>query len=431
MDATSLQADQDAGGDNKRASLIKQLRIDRDVPATSGRGRAIRWVLGVAFVVVAAAAATSTAVSVMSGPSLVTVRAAVATPVSASTTGAGDTVLDASGYVVARRQATVSSKITGRVTAVLIEEGREVKENEVIARLDDSNYAAAVLLAKHELAEAKANLEAARLDYENERSLFQRQEAQLRLKVTSQQAFDTAKASFDRVRSKVDLAQHAVEVAEARLLIAQRNLEDTVVRAPFDGVVTVKAAQEGEIVSPMSAGGGFTRTGIGTIVDMDSLEVEVDVSENFITRVQPAQPATIRLSAYPDWSIPGSVIATIPTADRAKATVTVRVRLEERDARVLPEMGAQVAFLTAAAESLAEVEPPPGTVTVPQEAIYGQEDDSMVFVINDDKVESVHVRLGDLMPDGRRVVSGVTAGTRVAIGDSTALHDGTRIRIAN
>jgi RND family efflux transporter MFP subunit len=430
MDATSLQSDQDASSDDKRASLINQLRIERDVPAASGRGRTVRWILGAAFVV-AAAAAAAMAVAVMSGPSLVTVRAVVATAASAPAMGAGGSVLDASGYVIARRQATVSSKITGRVTAVLIEEGREVRQNEVIARLDDSNYAAATLLATRELAEAKASLEAARLDYENERSLFQRQEAQLRLQVTSRQAFETAKASFDRVRSKVDLAQHAVGVAESRLLIAQRNLEDTIVRAPFDGVVTVTAAQEGEIVSPMSAGGGFTRTGIGTIVDMDSLEVEVDVSENFITRVQPGQAAAIRLSAYPDWSIPGSVIATIPTADRAKATVTVRVRLEQRDARVLPEMGARVAFLTAETETKAEAEFPPGAVTVPQEAIYGQEDDSTVLVIDDDRVERVHVRLGQQMPDGQRVVSGIAAGTRLAIGDSAVLADGTRIRISN
>ena len=172
--------------------------------------------------------------------------------------------------------------------------------------------------------------------------MFDRNRAQFAAAFISAQTFDTAKASYDAARTGLEVAARAVEVAEARLALAQRNLDDTVVRAPFAGIVTVKAAQEGEMVSPMSAGGGFTRTGIGTIVDMSSLEVEVDVSENFINRVVPQQPATVTLNAYPDWSIPARVIAIIPTADRAKATVKVRVGFDVGDPRVLPEMGARV-----------------------------------------------------------------------------------------
>jgi HlyD family secretion protein len=176
--------------------------------------------------------------------------------------------------------------------------------------------------------------------------MFERNRAQFAAAFVSAQAFDDAKASYDAARANLDVATRALGVAEASLAVAQRNLDDTVVRAPFGGIVTVKAAQEGEMVSPVSAGGGFTRTGIGTIVDMDSLEVEVDVSESFISRVETGQPVSITLNAYPDRRMPGRVIAIIPTADRAKATVKVRVGFEQPDGGVLPEMGARVAFLS-------------------------------------------------------------------------------------
>jgi RND family efflux transporter MFP subunit len=211
--------------------------------------------------------------------------------------------------------------------------------------------------------------------------------------------------------------------------VAARNLDDTVVRAPFAGVVTVKAAQEGEMVSPVSGGGGFTRTGIGTIVDMDSLEVEVDVSENFIHRVRSEQPVLVRLNAYPDWSIPASVIAIIPTADRARASVRVRIRLHERDARILPEMGVRVSFLNdddAAAESAGVA---PAGVVVPPEAVQVVGDTGVVFVIRDNSVERRAVRLGAATAAGQVLSSGVSAGTRLAVGDFSRLAEGVRIRI--
>lgn len=255
-------------------------------------------------------------------------------------------MLDASGYVVARRQATVSAKTTGRVTEVLIEEGQAVQQDEIIARLDDTNSRAALTQAKALLGQAEASREAARVALDDARRIYTRNDQQHAAGVISAQDFDNARAAFNAAESDYAVKQKAAEVARAGLGLAQRAQEDTIVRAPFAGVVTVKAAQPGEIVSPISAGGGFTRTGIGTIVDMTSLEVEVDVNENFINRVRPGQKATIRLNAYPDWEIPAEVIAVIPTADRAKATVKVRVGFKQRDARVLPEMGARVAFLS-------------------------------------------------------------------------------------
>jgi RND family efflux transporter MFP subunit len=216
-------------------------------------------------------------------------------------------------------------------------------------------------------------------------------------------------------------------VAEATLGLAQRELDDTVVRAPFAGIVTVKAAQEGEMVSPISAGGGFTRTGIGTIVDMDSLEVEVDVSENFFNRVKPDQDVTVTLNAYPDWRIPAYVIAIIPTADRAKATVRVRVGFRQRDSRILPEMGVRVAFLT---DSEARVQSAQPIVIVPERAIQVSGDTGTVFVVRDDTLEQRAVRVGGTTAEGRIVLSGIAAGARLAIGDFSLLTNGMRVRTA-
>ena len=226
-----------------------------------------------------------------------------------------------------------------------------MQPGEIIARLDDTNSRAALEKAEAQLAQAEASREAAKVAFDDARRIYTRNAQQHQAGVISAQDFDNARAAFNIAQSEYAVRRKAVDVARAGLAVAQRAQEDTIVRAPFGGVVTVKAAQPGEIVSPISAGGGFTRTGIGTIVDMASLEVEVDVNENFINRVRPGQQATIRLNAYPDWEIPAEVIAVIPTADRAKATVKVRVGFKQRDERVLPEMGARVSFLGDAVRS--------------------------------------------------------------------------------
>jgi RND family efflux transporter MFP subunit len=336
-----------------QATLLSQLKIERDKPAPAPAVRTA-VIAGAAVLAIAAAGFATIrlfhapAIELQAGVAAAEEAAPPASPSSAATPVAS--ILDASGYVVARRQATVSAKITGKVLAVLIEEGQRVEAGEIIARLDDANARAQVAQATAQVEQQRASLTAARVAFDNAAPTFHRTTAQFAAAFVSAQAFDEAKASYDAAKASLDVAARALAVAEASLAVTQRNLDDTVVRAPFGGIVTVKAAQEGEMVSPVSAGGGFTRTGIGTIVDMDSLEVEVDVSESFISRVQAGQSVAITLNAYPDRRIPGRVVAIIPTADRAKATVKVRVGFAERDAGVLPEMGARVAFLRSEAE---------------------------------------------------------------------------------
>jgi RND family efflux transporter MFP subunit len=366
----------------------------------------------------------------MTIPATVLVDVATAELVSQEIELGRNSMLDASGYVVARRQATVSSKITGKVVEVLIEEGQRVEVNEVVARLDDANAVAQVAQSSAQREQAVASLKAAQVAFENAVPTFERNKEQFARQIISAQDFDSAKANYDATRTSLEVAARAVEVAEASLALAQRNLDDTVVRAPFGGIVTVKAAQEGEMVSPVSAGGGFTRTGIGTIVDMDSLEVEVDVSENFINRVHPDQDVSVKLNAYPGWEIPARVIAIIPTADRAKATVKVRVALDERDARILPEMGVRVAFLDAPKEGSTPIQVAQRAVVVPEAAVQANGNTGIVYVIEDDTVERRAVRLGARSSAGQVVLSGLESGARLAVADFAQLVDGTRVRVA-
>src|SRR6266403_2134924 len=297
------------------SELLRELRIDRD-----GRPPRARWrrlVVAVVALVVLGAGAWL-AWSRISTPAVRTVAARAATPAG----GGVGSVLDASGYVTARRQATVSAKITGKVTEVLIEEGMRVREGAVLARLDDTEATAQLALARAQLAAARS------------------QDGEIR----------------------AQLQQAERDYARAQVL-----LDNTVIRAPFSGVVIAKAAQPGEMISPISAGGGFTRTGIGTIVDMDSLEVQVDVNESYINRVTSEQPVEATLNAYPDWKIPGEVIAIIPTADRSKATVKVRIAIKAKDERIVPDMGARVGFLDS--KPAAGAAPPAPSVLVPADAV--------------------------------------------------------------
>ena len=359
----------------------------------------------------------------------VPIRVAVAEPVSPGAGPAvGASLLDASGYVVARRQATVSAKITGKVTEVLIEEGQHVEKDQVVGRLDDSNARAALDQARAQLDQAEAQLNQARVAYADAKPIFERSQRQAASDLVSRESFDNTRASYDNLGTAVAVAERAVAVARSNLTVAERSEDDTVVKAPFAGVITVKAAQPGEIVSPISAGGGFTRTGIGTIVDMDSLEGEVDVNENFINRVHAGQPAILKLNAYPDWQIPAFVIAVIPTADRSKATLKVRVGIKLKDPRILPEMGLRVAFLADA--PVAANAPPVTGVLIPAAAVQaGAGDTGTVFVLRDDRLERRSVRLGARTGDNQTILAGLAAGDRVALGDLARLDETTRIRI--
>jgi len=405
-----------------KSALLNQLRIDRaSESAPSGRRGAI---LATAIVL---AAAAGIAFWWWTRPVALPVHVVTAQAIAGEGPAAAGSILDASGYVVARRQATVASKITAKMVELDIEEGDHVKQGQVIARLDDTNVRAAMdqagaqlEFAKASLAETQVNLANAQRDYDRQRSLLPNH-------FVSQAAVDNSQTTLDALRAQLATQRSNVEVVARGLGVAQRNLDDTIVRAPFSGIVTVKAAQPGEMVSPISAGGGFTRTGIGTIVDMDSLEIQVDVNENFINRVSAAQPVTAKLNAYPDWQIPAHVIAVIPTADRSKGTVTVRIALDQKDGRILPEMGVRVSFLDAA--SRAPGSKPAGGVTLPSAAVQGSGTAGVVFVVHDDLLDRRAVRLGASSGDNVTVLSGVTAGEKVAVGDFTKLKDGVKVHI--
>lgn len=338
-------------------------------------------------------------------------------------------VLDASGYVVARRQATVSSKVTGKVMEVLIEEGNSVKAGQVLARIDDSNTRAQLDLAQSQLLAARSTLVEVQVQLaEAERQLVRTRELADK-KLVSQAALDTAQANVDALKARLDSTQSNVEVAQRSVGVQSRFLDDTVVRAPFDGVITQKNAQPGEMISPLSAGGAGTRTGIGTLVDMDSLEVEVDVNENFIGRVQPGQPASAKLNAYPDWEIPAEVIAVIPTADRSKATVKVRIGFKAKDPRILPDMGVRVSFRESKKEPAAAGAAADAGVLVPADAIQVSGETGVVFVLNEDRIERRAVRIGGKRADGVAVVAGLRAGERLAASRLEQLEDGAEVRI--
>jgi RND family efflux transporter MFP subunit len=278
--------------------------------------------------------------------------------------GAADgAVLNASGYVVARRLATVSSKVTGRITEVLFEEGGEVSEGQVLARLDPSTAKAEHAVIASSLESARRNLREIEVRLADARKTLARNRSLVERKLVAESVLDGSQADVAALEARLAAARAEVDVARSRLALSQQALDDLQIRAPFSGVVLSKDAQPGEMVSPVSAGGGFTRTGIATIVDMDSREIEVDVNEAYINRVQDEQRVEAVLDAYPEWTIDGRVISIVPTADRQKATVRVRIAFDELDPRILPDMGIKVRFLEDAAER-ENVHP-----TVPDEAV--------------------------------------------------------------
>ena len=427
---------------DEKASLLEQLRIERPppTPAGSGRRRGVRTGLLIGVAVVVLAAAGGIAYWEVSQADAVPVQAVVARALAASGTSAPvvGSLLDASGYVVALRDATVSAKSIYKVTDMLVQQGESVKAGQIIARLDDSNVRAQLEESQAQVMQARAALAAAKLAADDARPTFQREQKELAEGLISPDAFDSTKTNYDAAQAAVAVAEQNLAVDEAAVVINQRFEDDTVIRAPFDGVVTAKNAQPGQIVSPQFSGGG----GLAEIVDMNSLEVDVDVSENFISRVHPHQPATITLDAYPDWHIPAEVIAIIPTADKSKATVQVRVGFKQKDPRILPQMGARVSFLAdaqandATGSGSSSTGSPSGaentTVVVPSAAVETSGDTSTgtVYVINGRAVEAHTVRLGARSGDNQWILSGLEAGASVAVGDLSKLHNGARIRLS-
>jgi len=351
-------------------------------------------------------------------------RAVRVAPATETTIGASSTVLNASGYVTARRRATVSSKVTGKVVEVLIEEGMQVSENQVLARLDASNTRVSLDLAEAKLEAARAALEEIRVRIHEAELGLERTLSLIDKNVASQADLDASQAEVDSLRARLEAQRQQADVASRELAVWRQQLDDTVIRAPFDGVVVSKDAQPGEMISPVSAGGGFTRTGIGTVVDMASLEIEVDVNEAYINRVSPDQVVEATLDAYPEWKIPAHVIAIVPTADRQKATVRVRIGFDELDPRILPDMGVKVAFQEAREGSEGRV-----AVVVLAEALRSADGRDIVFVMTGETVErrAVQVRRGD--GPTRVVLAGLSAGEQVVVNGPADLMDGDPVEV--
>jgi RND family efflux transporter MFP subunit len=396
---------------------LSTLKIDRnDEPAPSRRGL---WIT-LALVSIVLLALTWWWLRPRAEP----VRLATVTQ-RASQPGGASSVLNASGYVTARRQATVSSKFTGKVLEVLVEEGMKVEQGQLLARLED-------IEARQSLALALAQLEVQRRDtIETEARLREANLRKRRLEslvaegISSQADWDAIEAETAVLQAQIASQQQSIEAAARSVDQARQQLKDTEIRAPFAGVAISKNAQPGEIISPMSAGGGFTRTGISTIVDMSSLEIEVDVNEAYIQRVLPGQRVQATLDAYPEWQIPARVITTIPAADRQKATVTVRIAFDQLDSRLLPDMGVKVSFL--AAEQAAGAAPRT-VVAVPRAAVRGAGSETFVLVVGDDqRLERRAIRLAAGSSDPAEVAAGLSAGERVVMEGSAELAQGSLI----
>ena len=400
---------------------ISQLKIDRDLPATSSRN----WLWPVlAALVLVAGLAGWLLVGGNAGAVVVETDTARKPPSAA----AANSVLDASGYVVARRQATVSSKITGKVKEVRVEEGMRVEAGQVVATLDDSTEQAQLELALSQVKAARAQLMEIRAQLGNARLERDRLRGLLDRKLTSQASVDAAVAKYDELEARLATGGENVGVAERNVELVRDALSNMTIRAPFAGMVVTKDAQPGEMISPVSAGGGFTRTGICTIIDTDSLEIEVDVNEAYIQRVDAGQRVSAVLDAYPDWRIPAEVLAIIPTADRQKATVRVRVGFLERDPRILRDMGVKVSFLGALPP---DEEPEVQGVMIAGPALHTDNAGDYVWLVRNGTVERRSVEVG-----GQRdrpqvlVVSGLATGETVVKNAEKPLSAGQAVTAA-
>ena len=396
---------------------LSALRIERE-PLNTGGGRWVKWVV----IVLLLAATGGGAWYWLNRERPLEVEVAT---VSERAAGTQASVLTGKGYVTARRRATVSSKVTGKVIEVNVEEGMAVRQGQVLARLDDSTLQAALRLYRAQLEAAKRQIPESEVRLAQARVLLQRQERLRSEGLNTPNDIDNAKAEVDSLTARIASAQEQVKVAESQISMQQTAIDDTIIRAPFSGVALSKDAQPGEMVSPVSAGGGFTRTGISTIVDMTSLEIEVDVNESYINRVRAGQPVTAVLDAYPDFEIPAAVIAVVPTADRQKATVLVRIGFKQLDPRILPDMGVGVTFLREADASAA---PLAQSVTlVPQGAVKTENGTTYAFVVRGTTVERRAIKTGGTDGDRLEVTAGLKGGDQVVIAPPAELQEGTLI----
>ena len=396
---------------------LAALKLERE-PVTPANRRWVGWLVLVLLV----AAAGGTAWWWFSRERPIAVEI---TSVTQRQAGAQASVLNATGYVTARRRATVSSKITGKVVEVNVEEGMAVRQGQVLARLDDETQRAAVGLAEAQAEAARRNVNESEVRLAEAKITLARVSKLVGVGYSTAAEVDAARAAVDSLEARISAAHEQVRVAERQIVVQRTDLDSTIIRAPFDGVAISKDAQPGEMVSPVSAGGGFTRTGICTIVDMRSLEIEVDVNESYINRVKPEQTVTAVLDAYPDWQIPAHVITTVPSADRQKATVLVRIGFQQLDPRILPDMGVKVTFLRETEDSGT---PAARAVTlVPKSAIKTDGSTSYAFVVVNDRVDRRAVTTAGTDGDRVEVVAGLNAGERVVVSPPAELSAGSLV----
>jgi HlyD family secretion protein len=397
---------------NPDKTTLDALRIDRtNVPRS--RRRVVLVAIGLAAIAVAAGL-----IAWFNRPKAAVVRTIL---VQESASGGDKTLLNASGYVTARRQATVSSKVTGKVVEAFVEEGMKVEAGQTLARIDSSNVERNLRLAETQLESTRAALGETQANLEQAERELRRISGLATEHAASRVELDRAETEVKALQARLDRQTADISVGEHEVALWEQQVDDTIIRAPFSGIVTTKNAQPGEMISPMSVG-GFTRTGICTIVDMSSLEIEVDVSESYINRVESGQPVEATLDSYPDWQIPAKVIAIIPTADRQKATVKVRVGFEKLDPRILPDMSVKVAFQSAGETTAAQ-----RSVTIPKAAIRQREGRDIVWLVRDGRVERRAVTLGAARGDEVAVAAGVSGGDRVVVEGADNLAEGASV----
>ncbi len=397
---------------------LDELRIDRAANPRSASRSAL---------IIAAAGALALVLALLwwfNRPKPTLVRTIVVRE-AASGGGGGATLLNASGYVTARREATVSSKVTGKVVEVLVEEGMKVEAGQVLARIDSANVEKSLRLAEAQAEATRKAQDETRVNLEQAQREFRRVSQLAADNVASQSELDRVEAEAKSLKARLERQASDVAVQEREVALWRQQLDDTIIRAPFSGIVTSKNAQPGEMISPMSAGGGFTRTGICTIVDMSSLEIEVDVNESYINRVKSGQPVEATLDSYPDWRIPAKVIAIIPTADRQKATVKVRVGFEKLDPRILPDMSVKVAF-----QNTSEAKAERRDITVPLAAIHQRDGRDLVWVVRDGRAERRAITVQTRRGDEASVATGLSGGEKVVVGGTDKVVDGARVKEA-
>ena len=401
---------------------LGSLRIERSNTASAGGSRKVLYISLAAIALAVAGGAwfflrpkpievtTIVAEADSSGPSL------------------GSSVLNASGYVVARRMSTVSSKVTGKVLEIYVEEGMEVKKDQVLARLDPVNSRTILTMSERELDAAKRNLTEIEVRLAEAKRNLERNEALVKQQLVSQTALDTTRAEYNALQARLEASKAQVKVSESQLAMRKLDFDDLNVRAPFAGVVISKDAQPGEMISPLSAGGGFTRTGIATIVDMESREVEVDVNEAYINRVKSNQRVEATLDAYPDAPLAAHVINIVPTADRTKATVRVRIAFDKLESQILPDMGIKVRFLDDQPAPAAEGNSGP-RIRVPTVAIQRAGGDAFVWIVNEKRVERRAVTLGPESDGSIEVRAGVNSGDELVSPVVAGLVDGGKVEV--